>query len=317
MYVLAASLFFGTVANAQFVVDFEINPLAPESYDNGSTGSGDFYYGNLLFNNDYDTSFGGIWNGFAISNMTDVTTPGPVNQYSSYAGSGAGNSNQYAIAYYDPTIVGNAAAIDSFRITNTTFAALSMRDGDLFGKQFGSIYNADGLVDGTNGEDFFRVWIIAKSAFSNLEDSLEFYLADYRFADSAMDYILDEWVTIDLTNFAFITGSVRFRLESSDNAPWGMNTPAYFAVDDVYWQALEGLDELNKLSVSTYPNPIVNELIVAGEVGQLTVSTIQGKVIYTNVHQTTSVLDCSNWASGTYIVRLENEQGSALNKVVK
>src|SRR3989338_7734101 len=178
MYVLAAALSFGTFANAQFVVDFEINPLAPESYDNGSTGSGDFFFGNLLFNNDYDTSFGGIWNGFAISNITDVTTPGITNQYSAFPGAGAGNYNQYAVAFFDPTIIGSAALIDSFRITNSTYAALSMRDGNQFGKQFGSIYDANGMVDGTNGEDFFRVWIIAKDAFSNAEDSLEFYLAD-------------------------------------------------------------------------------------------------------------------------------------------
>lgn len=317
MYILAASLFFGSFANAQWVVDFESNPLPSESYNNGSSGLGDFYYDNLVFNNAYDTSFGGIWSGFAISNMSDATTPGLLNQYSAYPGSGAGNSDHYAVAYYDPTITGNSAIIDSFRITNTTYAALSMRDGDDYGKVFGSIYNADGIIDGTEGKDFFRVWIVAKDLFSNQEDSIEFYLADYQYADDNLDYILDEWKTIDLSNFSFAVGSVRFRLESSDNAPWGMNTPAYFVVDDVFWQPFEGLDELNSLSVSTYPNPMTNELMVTGEEGTLTVSTIQGKVIYSNEHHSTSVLDCSNWAAGTYFVRVENEKGSALSKVVK
>ena len=91
----------GTVA-AQSTFDFESYPLSAESYDNGGPmmGGGDFVLTeteSIRLTNYYDTSFGGYWLGHAISNTTDVTTPGLANEYSSVTGSGAGGSSTYAI----------------------------------------------------------------------------------------------------------------------------------------------------------------------------------------------------------------------------
>ena len=38
-----------------------------------------------------------------------------------------------------------------------------MLNGDAYAKKFGEPTNALGEVDGTNGEDFFRVWIICEN----------------------------------------------------------------------------------------------------------------------------------------------------------
>lgn len=317
MCFVAAFGLLGFSASAQFVVDFESYGLNPESYDNGSAGGGDFYFNEITLNNFYDTSWGGYWEGFSISNITDNTTAGIGNQYSSYTGSGASGSANYAVAYSSPLISANTAAIDSFRIANSTYAALSMRDGDFFGKQFGSIYNANGVIDGTNGEDFFKVWIIGKDAFSAQEDSLEFYLADYRFADSAQDYIFEGWTTIDLTNFAFQTGSLRFRFESSDVSGGYINTPTYFVVDDIFYWPLEGLNELNALQVEVYPNPMTNHLLVSGEEGELSIFDLHGNLLYAASHHGTSHIDVENWASGTYLLEVQSDKGVARRKVVK
>ena len=187
-------------ANAQFVEDLESYSLAADTFDNGASQSGDFIFQEWILNNQYDTAWGGSWSGFALSNMMDDTTAGWGNQYSAYPGSGSNGSSNYAVAYLTPEIMGvdSTIFIDSLKITNTTYAAISMRDGDAFAKQFGSIYNAQGVVDSTNGEDYFRVWIIGEN-YAGSRDSLLFYLADYRFADSALDYIVDDWVNIDLT----------------------------------------------------------------------------------------------------------------------
>ena len=318
MFFVAAFGLLGFTSSAQFSQDFESYGLAPETYDNdGTTGLSYFDFPYLVLNNFYDTAWGGYWEGFSISNITDNTTAGIMNQYSSFTGSGANGSSTYAVAYSTPEINAYAGIIDSFRIANSTYAALSMRDGDAFGKQFGSIYNANGNIDSTNGEDFFKVWIIAKDAWSAQEDSVEFYLADYRFADSALDYIFDGWTTINVSNFGFYTGSVRFRFESSDMS-WGyINTPTYFVLDDIFYWPVEGLDEMNTMKISTYPNPMTNQLTVSGEAGELSVYDIQGNLIYTDEHQGASYVDVSAWASGSYFVQVVNERGIAHQKVTK
>ena len=61
---------------------------------------------------------------------------------------------------------------------------------------------------------------------------IDFYLADFRFDDNTLDYIVDQWTTVDLSG---LTNAVelQFSLSSSDVGDFGMNTPAYFAVDHV------------------------------------------------------------------------------------
>ena len=81
-----------------------------------------------------------------------------------------------------------------------------MRDGDSFGKQFGSIYAADGITeDGTNGEDFFLLKIIPLDATNNASgDTVDFYLADFRFADDNDDYILESHCIVWSSDFILL-----------------------------------------------------------------------------------------------------------------
>lgn len=318
IYVVAGFCLSGLFSTAQFLEDFESFNLSPESYDNGSGGTGDFYFSDLILNNFYDTAWGGYWVGFSISNITDNTTAGIGNQYSSFTGSGANGSAVYGVAYDNPTITGSGGIIiDSFRIANNTYAALSMRDGDFFGKQFGSIYNANGVIDGTNGEDYFKVWAIAHSNITSDKDSVEFYLADYRFADSALDYIYDGWTTIDVSGFGFLTGSVTFRFESSDMSAGYINTPLYFVLDDIYYWPLEGLDELAELKIEAYPNPVLNQLIVSGEEGELLIFDMQGALVYSTAHQGASHIDVSTWPQGSYLLEVRSDKGVARRKLIK
>ena len=62
--------------------------LWQDSFMNGSDWPGQVTIGHATFINNYDTMWNS-WSGFAISNMGDTTTPGFLNQYSSWAGSGA------------------------------------------------------------------------------------------------------------------------------------------------------------------------------------------------------------------------------------
>jgi len=314
-----------TLSAQQFNVDFESLPLSQaDTFYNGSDNAGGFTASNggsnsATFSNVF-TDFGGGffgWNGFSYSNVTDITTAGFGNQYASYAGSGANGSAKYAIFYPEGMITfQNDAQVDSIKITNTTFAGLSMLNGDAYSKQFGSSMDANGDVDGTNGADFFRVWIIGMNNLMQRTDSVVFYLADYRFSDNSQDYIVDSWENVDLSSFGFVK-HLTFRLESSDVGDFGMNTPAYVALDDLHFTNVLATAQISKDDVLIYPNPVNNTLHVSGLSGELSLKNMEGKVILTQNHTLNSTLDFSGYGAGVYFISLENESGIVTQKIIK
>ena len=292
------------------LVDFESHPLAVESFDNGASGNGDFIFDNLTFSNSYDATWGS-WNGFSISNVTDNSTAGFGNQYGSFTG-GGNTSTNFAVFYPNGTIsVNGGGVIESFYISNTSYSAIAMRDGDSFSKQFGSPNDASGTPDGTNGEDYFRVWVIVENDTQTAKDSLEFYLADYRFADPNDDYIVNGWEFIDLTSLNVAASSISFRFESSDVGQWGINTPQYFAIDDVKYAMPLGV-ELIEFDLFVYPNPVVDVFNVAapGISGELTLTDLSGNVIDTMIFNNTYSFDAMQLAKGAYIVQLIDSDGN-------
>jgi hypothetical protein len=318
IYSLVAAISISSMFSAQMVSDLESISLTPESFNNGSAGSGSFIDGQMEFTNFYNVGWSS-WNGFSISNITDNTTAGWGNQYSAFPGSGV-NSSNYAIFYPEGSVGfqdnGDYGTIDSLFITNTTYAAISMRDGDAFAKQFGSSLDANGVDDGTNGEDFFKVWIIAEDFPGIEKDSIEFYLADYRFSDNSQDYIIDEWVKIDLTVIPFSKKKITFRFESSDNGDFGMNTPSYLAVDNVSYQSYWGISE-NEKAFDVYPNPVINLLNVKGSTGEIRIYNLKGELLTVSEHLLESQLDFSDFDSGVYFIELHHENGVSVQKIIK
>ncbi len=228
-FVLCITVFAtGGAASAAVISDFEDLTLGSESYWNGSDSSGGFQSGGAYYKNNYNTMYGS-WDGFAYSNKTDTTTSGMAGQYNAIAGSGQGGSSNYAIGYIGLTelpviTLDTAGVVEGLYVTNNNFAYYSMLNGDAFAKKFGG---ASG-----NDEDWFMLTITGKDSGGEVVGTVDFYLADYRFADSGLDYILNQWGEVDLS----LLGTVKrleFALSSSDVGVWGMNTPAYFVVDTV------------------------------------------------------------------------------------
>ena len=87
---------------------------------------------------------------------------------------------------------------------------------------------------GASGDDpdWFVLTIIGKDSQGLVTDTVDFYLADYTFADNNQDYIVDTWEYVDLTSLGAVE-SLEFTLSSSDVGQWGMNTPGYFAMDNL------------------------------------------------------------------------------------
>jgi hypothetical protein len=208
------------------IADFEDLVLTPESYWNGSDGSGGFVSGGAHFSNSYNFDWGS-WDGFSYSNSRDTTTEGMAGQYDAITGSGQGGSANYAISYIGwvspPTVtLSNPGVVNGVYVTNCSYPYYAMRDGDMFSKRFGGAAGDD--------PDWFMLTITGKDADGAATGSVDFYLADYRSPDNSADYIVDTWQYIDLTSLGVVE-SLEFTLSSSDVGDWGMNTPAYFAID--------------------------------------------------------------------------------------
>lgn len=313
---------------AQTVSDFENLALSPNTYWDGSDMSGvhnnfqfssTFLSGDGIFPNVYDTTYGAIYgymaSGFAYSNQEDSSTAG--SSFSSYA-YGTTMGNNYAIGKDGSSIslTGSTSGttLTGVYVTNSTYAGISMRDGDYFGKVFGDSMSAAGygpVNDGTNGEDWFLLSVHGFLNGNPTANSVDFYLADFRFANNAQDYILNTWEWVDLTPLGNVD-SVVFSLSSSDTTGgFGMNTPNFFAFDDFNGV---GPNSINQLSIANelvlYPNPTNNVLNIklTDEVSSLFIIDVTGKEVtsYSNLNKGVHQINVSDLSNGIYFVRTNN-----------
>lgn len=218
-------------------IDFSNLSLPTGSYWNGSSGVGGFTSGGAYFNNSYyyDTTYQyESWSGWSYSNITNTAITNYTNQYSAITGAGVnGPGSIYALAYGEgPNSsfinLPSSTIANSMRLTNTTYTYHSMLSGDQFAKKFGG---ASG-----NDPDYFMLKITgynSAGATGITTGSVNFYLADYRFANNTQDYIINNWTTVSLSALSPATRSLGFQLFSSDVGTYGMNTPAYFALGSI------------------------------------------------------------------------------------
>jgi hypothetical protein len=217
-------------------VSFEELVPGAEGFWNGSDSSGKFVSDRATFHNGYNADYQS-WEGFAYSSKTDTTTPGFENQYSAIPGSGADGSTIYAVGQMGfggapPTVSFEEGAYpQSVRLTNTTYAYLSMKNGDAFAKKFGG-------ADGTD-PDWFKLTITGTSFAGTTTGTVEVYLADFRADGTVDDVLIDSWIEVDLSRLGEVS-TLSFALSSSDNGEYGMNTPGYFALDNLVFEFPSG-----------------------------------------------------------------------------
>ena len=112
-----------------------------------------------------------------------------------------------------PTVtLGSATQVNGFYVTNNNYAYDAMLNGYDVAKQF-------------TQDDWLKLTVTGKNALNNETGTVDFYLA------SGGD-IVDTWEFVNLTSLGAVN-SLEFSLSSSDVGSFGMNTPAYFAIDDL------------------------------------------------------------------------------------
>ena len=310
--IVASLALVSSNASAQTTAGLENVTLAPNSYWNGATANptvstnGNFTSGNVIFPNTYNGAYGGYWeSGWSYSNMKDSTTAGYTNEYSARTAVGYANSVNYAVAMGGAKLKFNTAAqgkqMTGCYVTNGTFAAISMRDGDSYAKKFGGSTGSD--------PDWFKLKIQKYlGGVLSPNDSVVFYLADYRFANNAQDYIVKTWQYINLTSLGNVDSLV-FNLTSSDNTGGYMNTPNFFCLDNFTTSnALAvGITEIttNENNVSVYPNPASEELNVRTAL-PFTHSEIINQLGEVVISSNQNTIKLNELTSGIYFIKTYN-----------
>ncbi len=298
-------------AHAQESVSgFEEMQLPVDTFWNGNDSSGGFVSGQSFFYNSYDFTYNYWSGGWAVSTKTDTETAGFTNLYSAITGTGV-QSPSYAVGQQNARIVlqEDYKKPRGLWITNTTYAARSMEQGDQFAKKFGG-------KEGTD-PDFFVLHIYGyDGGVKDTAHRVDFYLADFRSDDSLNDYIVKDWRWVDLNSIPR-ADSLEFVLESSDTSKYGYNTPLFFAIDDLTVDLLSASTDLSQApsSIHVMPNPAVDYIRVntPGVSGMLEVFDMNGKGrIAQEVQSGTPLIDVHGLKAGMYTCVLRNTHGAVV-----
>lgn len=189
---------------------------APESVLHLSE-TGTIKSGSFLFTQDVEDygAWGVYYFGNLPSNKSDNTFASYLDAEKSACGGAyeGENFNVWTMSYagIDGIALEEPAVVPGFFINNTAYAVNSMCNGDGYAKKFGK-------------DDWFKLTIDATLNGMGIDTEVIVNLA------SNGEYI-DKWTYVDLSQFGPVD-AIKFTLTSSDNGDNGMNTPAYFCMDN-------------------------------------------------------------------------------------
>lgn len=208
---------------------FEEKTLESETYWNGEntgnsvSGTLSYWYtGSYLLAVQNHTAT--WWGGFGLSNETSTEFTSLSHQFRSSTGGGHNSSNYgvyYPLSSADLRVTNSADgdSINGFYITNNAYALSSMLNGDGMAKPF-------------KKGDYFKVTVKGYNGTSQATGSVDFYLGDYRAANSADHYLLDTWQWVDLRPLGKVK-TLTFSFDGTKENDMGLTTPTYFCLDDL------------------------------------------------------------------------------------
>ena len=314
IFILQLFLLVSVAVQGQGMVTFdEISLPGPDMDYTQTIDTGDYSFAYMFENRFYGRkeSWGG-YSGFTYSNVKDSVTAGVENDKAAFPAIGAQETEQYAIVFgtdYGMHVDMFIALRPAFEahvwgmyITNATYAVKSMENGDDFAKKFGG-------ADGTD-PDWFLLTIKGYNFGSGTVDSVGFYLADFRSDDPTEDYIVKDWRYVTLESLGMVD-SLSFSLSSSDNGEFGMNTPAYFCIDEIGVEGSGSITGHSKmLAASIYPNPASDMLYIKSEQPvHAKVYDLSGKMMLNSI--SVRSIDVRALTPGAYLLFLSDEKGTS------
>ncbi|MDX2189902.1 MAG: DUF4465 domain-containing protein [Bacteroidota bacterium] len=300
------------------MVDFEDVNITSGNYVNKNETMirNSFVDGSATFRTEYTTSsYGDYWSGgFAYSIEKNVTLAGSANLYSNITGKGFDNSTVFGVGKNNATLVWTGNTISGAFFTNTTYAYWSMKNGDSFAKKFG----------GTSGNDpdYFKITIKGYKNGALKSDSVEFFLADFRNSDNSKDYILKDWQWASFAKLGQVD-SLIFQFRSSDAGLYGINTPAFFAIDNVNGTPPNTTSvfgtAIHSNNILVYPNP-ANDLLHIFNNSEKPIKVLIFDILGDRINEqeilaeVTYQINISNFGSGMYLLQTSDGQTIKLIK---
>lgn len=99
----------------------------------------------------------------------------------------------------------------------------------------------------------------------------------------------------------------------------------HFNCTNMFWLVIDdlrisgtgtvGIDNVNEVNVSLYPNPVADKLYISEDVLEVSVVDVNGRVVISD--KNTNVVDMSALGTGVYMIRAITENGMTTKKVVK
>ncbi len=139
---------------------------------------------------------------------------------------------------------------------------------------------------------------------------VEFFLANFT---EDNNYIVNSWQNVDLSSLGTID-TLLFNLQSTDVGNYGMNTPAYFCIDDLQFTIETNVCADYKNNLIVYPNPADNYLNIYGNFDYIEIYNINGKFIK---KLTTKFIDISTLKSGIYLIKSYKDKTINIAKFIK
>jgi hypothetical protein len=309
-------IFTATLMKAQLVIGFETFSLAANS-SYASTSSTPFQVSGVAFNHVH--SFNLWYEGFSYTNKYDSATGNFNNLYGVRPYKGNNQSATYAVGQSRGIISVSSTqnTITGMYVTNSTYAYKTIRDGDSFSRKFG---DTTGTGSGTtipqgSYPDYFKLIIRPYLNGALKSDSVTFFLADYR---GTNDYIVDTWQFVNTAPLGK-ADSLQLTLRSTDNGQFGMNTPAFFGIDDVQVELPNpvGLNPPENAPAKIWPRVFHSSVSVTGIVGEfeLTLTDIYGRMLRRTSEATMAGLD--DLPEGVYVFTVRTPGAVQSVKIVK
>lgn len=332
---ITLSLMLSNLMHAQVTETFDSYTLTPNFYyqDNNGTDWRPSTAKPMTFEYGWKNS---TWtSGSVYTNIHDTINVSASNlyacaSYTAYDGNNYATVKDSAMIYLEntPTFLNK---VSGFFITNTTFVKNAIKNGTATSRKFGDTTGTGWGSSTAQGAypDWYRLVVYGYKDGNLNPNSVVIYLADYRPAGTANDYIVRDWRYVNCIPVGFVD-SLQLILESSDVTIGGkMKTPGYFSIDHFTTTNNVGIEELeNIVNVTISPNPTsqnlnLNYSTISESELNINVFDISGKKVisdqssqnHVGPHQLT--LETETLDAGIYFVNVSNGISSKKIKFIK